>query len=135
MPTKQRRLRSEQLKKLREIEANELRNIDQSVTPSIKSRITNRKNSGNLTEAIVNGCEKYKFVGVTFDNNGQPAVSPRRGQGGNTLRAEEKKDRIQEFKAKYSNLWRTRHGAKKIAQQTGYSIETIRRYFREDKAK
>jgi hypothetical protein len=132
MPTKKRLAREKELILERARKADELRAIDQSITPEIKRKISSRGIS-SLNTALAPSLPALNNVGIKFEDDGQISLSPNHCRGGADHQANEKKDRIKELKRKYPEYWCVRNGAKKITQKENLSIETVRRYFRESR--
>lgn len=132
MPTKKRLAREKELILERARKADELRAIDQSITPEIKRRISSRGIS-SLNTALAPSLPALNNVGITFEDDGQISLSPNHCRGGAEYQTNEKKDRIEYLKLKYPKHWCVRGGARIIAKRERLNPETVRRYFRESR--
>lgn len=132
MPTKKRRERENELAIERAEKAAELRNLENSITPEIRRRISNR-GASTLHGDLKTDLPVLDYKGIGFEPDGQISLGLNHGLNGNHSRTLDKEDRINDLKKKYRQYWGKRNGAKEIARKADLSVETVRRYFREDK--
>lgn len=133
MPTRKRRERAEELKRARTEEAQTWAEFDSQMTSldeAQRAELAELSKDESSWNVPPHALKALSNVGLTFDVDGEPAISAAHGVGGNDLRAADKADKVRDLKGRYADIWGTRGAAKVIARKENCSVETIRRYFR-----
>jgi hypothetical protein len=120
MPTKDRREREKR-------QRNEKKALDDALAnapPHVRRRLGQPSKIGGLSNI-----GPYNRVGVKFTDEGFPMKREDPEElGANAFRHDEKVRMAEELREKYRGIWDQRGVAKRIAHETGLSVETIRRY-------
>lgn len=133
MPTAARKQREAEKRRQAEQDAAEWAEFDRPIERISPGRLQALKNGFPVNNDLVFELPPYlRLKGglVGFDENGDPYLNENLRQGAGKGSHEESIAEVRSLKRKYSKVWGKRGYPKKIALETGFSVETVRRYFR-----
>ena len=133
MPTAARKQRDAEKRRQAEQDAAELAVFDRLIAQLSPAQMESLQNSFLETNDLVFDLPPYlRLKGglVGFDENGDTYLSEKAGRDAGKGAHEESIAEGRSLKRKYSKVWGKRGYPKKIALETGFSVETVRRYFR-----